>query len=66
MLKSAVSQKRSKIGPKNLNLRLSQLFISGVDFYGFIIFSYNFQPIWIKLVAFSSQSDGVTFHCSEF
>ena len=66
MLKSGVFQKRTKIGPKNLYSQLSQLFISVVDFYGFYIFSYNFQPILIKLVAFFSQSDGVTFHCSEF
>ena len=66
MLKSGVFQKRTKIGPKNLYSQLSQLFISVVDFYGFYIFSYNFQPILIKLVAFFSQSDGATFHCSEF
>ena len=66
MLKSAVFQQRAKIGPKNLYSQLSLLFFSVVDFYGFYIFSYNFQPILIILVAFFSQSDGATFHCSEF
>ena len=63
MLKSAVFQRRAEKGPKNLYSRFSPLFFSGVDFYGFSIFSYNFQPIWIILFAFSSQSDGLTFYC---
>ena len=56
----------TKIGPKNLYSQLSPLFISVVDFYCFYIFSYNFKPIWIKPFAFSSQSDGLPFCCSEF
>ena len=35
-----------KKGPKNLYSRLSPLFFSGVDFYGFSIFSYNFQDFY--------------------
>ena len=66
MLKSAVFSKKVKIGSKNLYSRLSLLFISGVNFYGFYIFSYNFQPIWIILFAFSSQSDRLTSVWSEF
>ena len=37
--------------------------VARVDRYGFWIFSYNFQPTWIILFAFSSQSDGLTFYC---
>ena len=40
--------------------------IAWVDRYGFWISSYNFQPIWIILFAFSSQSDGLTTVRSEF
>ena len=36
------------------------------DCYGFRIFFYNFQPILIIPFAFSSQSDGLAFCCSEF
>ena len=57
---SCFTKKEPKIGLKTFIRDFLRYFFSRVDFYGFSIFSYNFQPIWIILFAFSSQSDGLT------